>query len=44
MMQLHTYTKHNRKKVLDHYDSMVSTGVLPTAHAYKVCPVPICDP
>jgi len=44
MMQLYTYTKRNREKVLHYYDSMVSAGVRPTAHTYKVCPVPICNP
>lgn len=38
MMQLYTYTKRNREKVLYYYDSMVSAGVRPTAHTYKVCP------
>ena len=38
MMQLYTYTKRNREKVLHYYDSMVSAGVHPTAHTYKVCP------
>ena len=38
MMQLYTYTKRNREKVLHYYDSMVSAGVRPTAHTYKVCP------
>jgi len=42
MMQLYTYTKRNREKVLHYYDSMVSAGVRPTAHTYKVCPAPIC--
>ena len=37
MMQLYTYTKRNREKVLHYYDSMVSAGVRPTAHTYKVC-------
>jgi len=42
MMQLYTYTKRNREKVLYYYDSMVSAGVRPTAHTYKVCAAPIC--
>ena len=42
MMQLYTYTKRNREKVLHYYDSMVSAGVRPTAHTYKVCPAPTC--
>ena len=41
MMQLYTYTKRNREKVLHYYDSMVSAGVRPTAHTYKVCTAPI---
>ena len=41
MMQLYTYTKRNREKVLHYYDSMVSAGVRPTAHTYKVCRAPI---
>ena len=44
MMQLYTYTKRNREKVLHYYDSMVSAGVRPTSHTYKVCPVPFCAP
>ena len=42
MMQLYTYTKRNREKVLHYYDSMVAAGVRPTAHTYKVCPAPVC--
>jgi pentatricopeptide repeat protein len=42
MMQLYTYTKRNREKVLHYYGSLVSAGVRPTAHTYKVCPVLIC--
>ena len=42
MMQLYTYTKRNREKVLHYYDSMVSAGVRPTAHTYKVCSASIC--
>ena len=41
MMQLYTYTKRNREKVLHYYDSMVSAGVHPTAHTYKVRQAPI---
>lgn len=41
MMQLYTYTRRNREKVLHYYDSLVSAGVRPTAHTYKVCLVPI---
>jgi len=41
MMQLYTYTKRNREKVLHYYDSMVSAGVRPTSHTYKVCQTPI---
>ena len=41
MMQLYTYTKRNREKVLHYYDSLVSAGVRPTAHTYRVCLVPI---
>jgi len=41
MMQLYTYTKRDREKVLHYYDSMVSAGVHPTAHTYKVCRVRI---
>ena len=41
MMQLYTYTKRNREKVLHYYDSMISKGVRPTAHTYKVCQPPI---
>jgi pentatricopeptide repeat protein len=41
MMQLYTYTKRNREKVLHYYDSMVSAGVRPTAHTYKVCRAPV---
>ena len=44
MMQLYTYTKRDREKVLHYYDSMVSAGVRPTAHTYKVCPDPDCVP
>jgi pentatricopeptide repeat protein len=44
MMQLYTYTKRNRDKVLHYYDSMVSAGVHPTAHTYKVCPASIYVP
>ena len=40
MMQLYTHTKRNRDKVLHYYDSMISAGVRPTAHTYKVCPPP----
>jgi len=36
MMQLYTYTRRNREKVLHYYDSMVSAGVRPTAHTYKL--------
>ena len=36
MMQLYTYTRRNREKVLHYYNSMVSAGVRPTAHTYKV--------
>ena len=39
MMQLYTYTRRNREKVLHYYDSMVAAGVRPTAHTYKVRPV-----
>ena len=42
MMQLYTYTKRNREKVLHYYDSMISAGVRPTSHTYKVCPVHFC--
>lgn len=42
MMQLYTYTKRDRNKVLHYYNSMVSAGVRPTAHTYKVCLAPIC--
>ena len=42
MMQLYTYTKRNREKVLNYYDSMVSAGVRPTAHTYKVGLAPAC--
>jgi len=42
MMQLYTYTKRNREKVLYYYDSLVSARVRPTAHTYKVCVAPIC--
>lgn len=38
MMQLYTYTKRNRQKVLHYYDSMVSARVRPTSHTYKVRP------
>ncbi|KAF9782137.1 hypothetical protein BJ322DRAFT_1111026 [Thelephora terrestris] len=38
MMQLYTYTRRNREKVLHYYDSMVAAGVRPTAHTYKACP------
>lgn len=41
MMQLYTYTKRNREKVLHYYDSMISAGVRPTAHTYKVCLAPL---
>jgi len=41
-MQLYTYTKRNREKVLYYYDSLVSARVRPTAHTYKVCVAPIC--
>ena len=45
MMQLYTYTKRNREKVLYYYNSMVSAGVRPTAHTYKVGLAPyLCDP
>ena len=44
MMQLYTYTKRNREKVLHYYDSMVTAGVRPTAHTYKVCPAPTLLP
>lgn len=40
MMQLYTYTKRNRQKVLHYYNSMVSARVRPTAHTYKVRPAP----
>jgi pentatricopeptide repeat protein len=42
MMQLYTYTKRDRQKVLYYYDSMLSARVRPTAHTYKVRPAPIC--
>ena len=38
MMQLYTYTKRNRQKVLHYYDSMIAAHVRPTAHTYKVHP------
>lgn len=41
MMQLFTYTKRDRQKVLHYYDSLISAGVRPTAHTYKVRPAPI---
>jgi pentatricopeptide repeat protein len=44
MMRLYTYTKCNREKVLYYYDSMVSAGVRPTAHTYKVRPAPPVRP
>jgi pentatricopeptide repeat protein len=41
MMQLYTYTKRNRQKVLHYYESMTAARVRPTAHTYKVRPAPI---
>lgn len=42
MMQLYTYTKRDREKVLHYYNSMISANVGPTAHTYKVSRAPTC--
>lgn len=36
MMQVYTYTRRDRDKVLHYYDLMVAAGVRPTAHTYKL--------
>jgi pentatricopeptide repeat protein len=36
MMQLYTYTKPNRQRVLEYFSELVAAGVRPTAHTYKV--------
>ena len=36
MMQFYVQTKPNRERFLHYYDRMVSMGIKPTAHSYKV--------
>jgi pentatricopeptide repeat protein len=36
MMQLYTYTKPNRERVLYYYDALLKAKVRPTAHTYKL--------
>ncbi|KAH9936884.1 uncharacterized protein BXZ73DRAFT_45087 [Epithele typhae] len=36
MMQLYTHTKPDRARVLDYHNQMLSVGVQPTAHTYKL--------